>query len=107
MFSSFRCDGDRYESLELGIYISSCTEIEHKKKYKMPIILFVTQNLQAWTARESLMLQLIKFMFKFLAQNEIKQNELKQNSRDTIKRPTRLKIYAKKLSIRTAENFWR
>ena len=74
------------------MYISSCAEIEHKEMYKMPIILLVTQNLHAWTARESLILQLIKFMFKFLAQNKTKQNEIKQNSRDTIKRTIRLKI---------------
>ena len=73
------------------MFISSCAEIEQKKKCKMPVILLVTQNLHAWTVGESLMLQLIKFMFKLLAQNKIKQNEIKQNSRDTIKRPTRLK----------------
>jgi hypothetical protein len=74
------------------MYISSCTEIEQKKKYRMPIILLVTQNLHAWTVRESLMLQLTKFVFKFFAQNKIKQN-----SRDTIKRSTRLRIYATRI----------
>jgi hypothetical protein len=73
----------------------------------MPIILLVTQSLHAWRVRESLMLQLIKFMFKFLSQNKMKQNEIKPNNRDTNERPTRLKIYAKKLSIRTSANFLR
>jgi hypothetical protein len=54
MAFSFRCDGNKYESLELGMYISSCTEIEQKKKYRMPIILLVTQILRAWTVRQSL-----------------------------------------------------
>ena len=31
----------------------SCTEIEHKKKYKMPIILLVTQSLHACRMRAS------------------------------------------------------
>jgi len=93
MFFSFRCDGDKNESLELGTYISSCTGIEHKKMYKMPIILLVTQNSHAWTSRESLMLQLVKLLFKFLAQNKIKQN-----SKDTITRTTRLKLYTKRIA---------
>jgi hypothetical protein len=69
MLFSFRCDGNKYESLELGMYISSCTEVE-QKKYKMPVILLVTENLQAWTVRESA----DKIRVKFLTQNEIKKN---------------------------------
>ena len=57
----------------------------------------MTQKLHAWTVHQSFMLQLIKFVFRFLAQNKIKQYKIKQNNRDTIKRTTRLKIYATRI----------
>ena len=76
MYFSFRCDGNKYESLELGIYISSCTE-EQKEKYKMPINIVCEAKLTGMEVRESVMWQLIKLVLKFLSQNKIKWKKIK------------------------------